>query len=382
MRIQIDGTGTVNKGAELMLYSILEEIQRVHPESTVYLNSYSASPFHIQSKLQVKKRPLLRITEYPRILLNKFGIPHRVFTTFYPCKHVHLVLDASGYKFGDHWKYSERYIKYQSQYLTDLKRNKAKIIFLPQAFGPFSHHDSSRLIEILFNNADKVYARDELSARYLMEKGGIKSKMGTWPDFTIKCKGIIPEDLNHLEGKVCIIPNHKMFTQTKSSISEYIDLMRLLLAEVKKKGKEVFLLNHEGDEDLKLCRLIKHKTNPSIPIISGLNAKETKGVIGLSYLVISSRYHGIASALNQSVPCLATSWSHKYEMLFKDYNVNDGIVDITADKKDINNQISDWLGPENNSELRNKLSQRCKAIESQVDDMWVTIWNTLETVER
>ncbi len=38
MKIQIDGIDTKNKGAELMLVAVLEQLEKVYPNSEVWLN--------------------------------------------------------------------------------------------------------------------------------------------------------------------------------------------------------------------------------------------------------------------------------------------------------------------------------------------------------
>ncbi|MDZ7901592.1 MAG: polysaccharide pyruvyl transferase family protein [Rheinheimera sp.] len=48
-----------------------------------------------------------------------------------------------------------------------------------------------------------------------------------------------------------------------------------------------------------------------------------KQFIGGAQLVISSRFHGAINALSQAVPCITTSWSHKYQQMMADFGVAD-----------------------------------------------------------
>ena len=114
-----------------------------------------------------------------------------------------------------------------------------------------------------------------------------------------------------------------------------------------------------------------------LEIISGLNAKQTKGVISKSYAVISSRYHGVASALNQGVPCLATSWSHKYEELFKDFGLNDKIININDSENNIDLKIEFLLNSKFNRKVAKHLIDTKPVISDQVNKMWDNVFNII-----
>lgn len=107
-----------------------------------------------------------------------------------------------------------------------------------------------------------------------------------------------------------------MIKKTSTHANDYIHFLCSIIEHVKAKGYNVFMLNHEGELDLSLCNDVNSLLDSKIEIVTGLNALEIKGVISQCYFLISSRYHGIVNALNTGVPCVATSWSHKYKELF------------------------------------------------------------------
>ena len=108
-------------------------------------------------------------------------------------------------------------------------------------------------------------------------------------------------------------------------------------------------------------------------MVTDLNALEVKGLISSAFLVISSRYHGVASALNSCVPCLATSWSHKYKELYSDYNMHDCILPLDNNNKAME-QIGSYIKDETNQKIRNVLKERVPQIKEETQRMWDTIW--------
>ena len=93
-------------------------------------------------------------------------------------------------------------------------------------------------------------------------------------------------------------------------------------------------------------------------------------------MCLSSRFHGVASALNSCVLCLATSWTHKYATLFKDYGIKDGMLDIT-DKESCLNKIETYLNPEHNNQLGKLLCNIIPTIQKK-RIMWEKVWETRE----
>jgi colanic acid/amylovoran biosynthesis protein len=101
-------------------------------------------------------------------------------------------------------------------------------------------------------------------------------------------------------------------------------------------------------------------------------------LIGESYLVVSSRYHGVVSALNQGVPCLATSWSHKYELLFRDYGIEACLIDVRKDYRSERKKIGMLLDPARYKEIRDKLFTKRKVVREKSEEMWEKVWKVAE----
>src|SRR5690554_962769 len=156
MVIQIDGTGMENKGAELMLYSILGELEQRFPSATVYYNTVEGDTRSIETSLDLRHRFFLRNGEYPKKILRRLHMDDSFFDRFYVNPSLDLILDGSGFRWGDQWIFGDAYFQKWMRYYRGLKKNGTKIILLPQAFGPFELPHGKQSVELLNTYADLV----------------------------------------------------------------------------------------------------------------------------------------------------------------------------------------------------------------------------------
>lgn len=389
MVIKINGVGTVNKGAELLLFAILQEIENRYPSATIIYddstfmeNNQQASYFH--SKLRITKPFYMRpyFTSFLR-RFHVFGIIKRFFPQMNLLKtlnhlyspHVDVLLNAGGYLFSDKFNLDQAYVNYLNTSLSKLKDQRVQIIYLPQAFGPIEKKGTKDAVKVLNNYADLVFAREKLSYEYLCKEGFNLDKLYLFPDFTSLVKGICPSQYLYLKAHVCLIPNMKMVEKGIASYDEYMCFWQDVIEVALKNGRKSFVLNHEGRGDTKICNEISRRFD--VPLVSGLNAIGTKGVISESYLVISSRFHGVANALSSHVPCLATSWSHKYELLFNDYNQSDCILNVSSTEKN-KERITKLLNIKENQCCRDNLRSQAEKNRLLSQNMWNIVWNKID----
>lgn len=109
----------------------------------------------------------------------------------------------------------------------------------------------------------------------------------------------------------------------------------------------------------------------SIPMVSETYSLKIKRVLGASKGTIGSRFHGLVNALSQGVPSIATGWSHKYQMLFQDYDFEDGLSDVLIGDNVIKRKIN-YLIVE---ELRGDLSFRMKEKAAKEKDRAAKMWD-------
>jgi polysaccharide pyruvyl transferase WcaK-like protein len=376
--ILIRGVGFVNKGAELMLYAILEKMKQNYPSAKFALETNRSASY--------EKRALLGLYQKPRFF--RFGLQFGRIFEYFPSvirrtlglvvdKDIDVVIDASGLSYSDHW--GPRSAHELSKSCKRWKKNGTKVILMPQAFGPFKNKKIRKYLRTVIKNSDLIFARERISYEYLANIVGDHKNIKIGPDFTNLLEGVVPEEFDSASNRFCIVPNYRMIDKTNSSTSEaYLPFMINVTQIAFNNDLKPFILVHEGEDDLILAKKIQNAVDSSINIIKEEDPLKIKGILGLSSAVVSSRFHGLVSSLSQGVPSLATSWSHKYEMLFKDYDFPEGALDITLSKEQLYENM-DWIINQNKkSELTNKLQKSSQKIKLESIEMWSKVFSIID----
>lgn len=379
MKILLTGVETENKGAELMLYAILQEIEKSHPDAKVYIHYRSVKQGlnYVETRVDLKYWPLSYFIEKTRIqgILSRLHLPSKHVVDVYGLRDADYLIDGSGFAFSDVWDFDDFYVWKWRKLLNYQKKRGCKIVFLPQAFGPINKEKTKELISLLNSTACLVMPRENVSYNYLKGSGLIDmSKVKRYTDFTSLVKGKVPNGYDRLLNGICIIPNSRMVDSGAITMEEYRNVIKDIVEAGRSSGHVVYLLNHEGKGDEKLALSLKDMLNNEVEVVTGLNALEVKGIISTAYLVVSSRFHGVASSLNSGVPCLATSWSHKYQELFRDYGFTDCVLPLD-NRKEMIKRVQEYLNNDRNKEIRSNIQSRLSDIKNEVREMWKTVWS-------
>lgn len=378
MKIILYGVETNNKGAELMLYAILQEIERRFPKAVVYMPYQRCRQGldYVKTNLDFRYPPFNKLLYKNHIqgILRRLHLPLSLIHQTNIVKHADYFIDGSGFAFGDQWPLKDERRQMWEDMLKPLHSGGCKIVFLPQAFGPVEKPTTLKALAILNKYADVLMPREQVSYDYLKESGVVDmNKVKKFTDFTSLVDGIFPKGYEHLRNGICVIPNMKMISQGKISYEGYIQLLSAIIGEGKKSGHPVYLLNHEGPKDADLCQKCKASIGGDVEAVTKLNALEVKGLIASAYMVVTSRFHGLASSLNSCVPALATSWSHKYEELYRDY-VLEGYV-LPLDNTDAAiSRVKELLDKQENQRIRQHLAVEVPKIMTQTREMWEQVW--------
>ena len=379
MKIVLSGVETNNKGAELMLYAILQEIERRYPDAKVFLpySRMKQGVGYVKTNLDFKPTPHSEFVYKKHLhgLFRRIHLPEGILNRTNIVKDADWFIDGSGFAFSDQWNIKESRIKMWGDMLRPLRKRGCKIFCLPQAFGPVEKSNTKKILALLSENAHIIMPRERVSLEYLQKSSVVDmQKVRMFTDFTSLVEGIFPKEYEHLRGGICIIPNLRMIDKGLISYDAYIQLLTSIISEAKKSGRPVYLLNHEGLKDGKLCLECQKSIGGDVEAVINLNALEVKGLIASAYLVITSRFHGLVSALNSCVPSLATSWSHKYEELFHDYGL-DGYVLPLNNHVTAMALVRELIEQQKNNSIRQHLALQVPKVKAQTQEMWDLVWN-------
>ena len=380
MKIVLNGIETNNKGAELMLYAILQEIERKYPDAEVFL-PYGATQkdmSYLHTNLRVRNMPLMGLRKAV-VKMKIAGILRRVLkvdTSFITeenlVKDAAYFIDASGFSISDQWNPSPARVDRWKYLCRKYGGGRTRMIFLPQAFGPAHLPATRTILQYLSEYATLIMPREEVSENWLLRCGVDKNKIRRHPDFTILVEGVFPVGYERLKGGICIIPNARMIDKGTISEDAYLSVLEHIIIICQESGHTVYLLNHEGPEDAELAKKCAKRVKDT-EVVTGLNALEVKGLISTSYLCISSRFHGVISALNSCVPCLSTSWTHKYAELYKDYDLSGHVLDL-QDMTGMERRIREAYQLEYNAHIREHLVQQKTRMKENTVAMWREVW--------
>ena len=135
----------------------------------------------------------------------------------------------------------------------------------------------------------------------------------------------------------------------------------------------VVLINFGGPMDQALIDELRIRW-PSAHQAQVASDLEAKVLVAGATLAIASRYHACVCALSSGVPCLGTSWSHKYEALYADYDVPELLLRPDVSSDELAAMIDETSQPEAN--IRERLTERAGSLQSQTE----ALWNAVEDI--
>lgn len=328
MILEVTGTGTLNKGAELLLVAIKaalacnSEIQlAVSPRFGPY---HARAGYGLLQKVKIDR--LGRSKVGFSILPASFRAAYGMVTE----NDIDGIIDASGFAFGDQLPVSTA-----QHFAADCIRWKKQgkpIVLLPQAFGPFKKKEARLAFQLIAQNADLIFARDKDSLQFAkIAAPEEEQKIRLAPDITINVDGPALKQKDVSDQTALIVPNVRMLDRTNPQESQaYLPFLARCVKYVREKKLDPVLLLHSDRDDDRLVNAVHDQINSKIPVIRETDPIKLKGILQSPRLVIASRFHALVAALSGGVPAIAVGWSHKYKHLLNDFQCPDMFTSVNA----------------------------------------------------
>lgn len=366
MIIEVTGTSTHNKGAELMLLTIKQHFEERFPQATLATDAsfgtwQERGAYGIATKFEIRRwgRSRVALQLMPSSFRKVLGVVREAEVDF--------IIDAAGFAFGD--QHPLERIRTFAVQAERWKTQGKPVILLPQALGPFRKPGYDAEFSRIVNAAKLVFARDPLSMQYAEQACCHTDKLRLAPDFTNLLKPSLTRSSSK-SRRICIVPNQRMLKHAvnKSAKESYFVFLQQVIEHARAREFEPVGLLH-GVEDGQLIGALNKRLETILPVENLRDPLSIKRFIGESHLVIGSRFHALVSALSQCVPALATSWSHKYEALFADYNQERCILPVDVGPEVIK-ACFDRVSGTNRKAVVDSLRRCAKKQEKYVHAMW------------
>lgn len=339
---------TGNKGAAAMAVAAIEGLTERLPPGTRFMlfslyprrdracNRYGnvtvvpASPLHSVVILPIISIALsiLRRMHFPTAL------PVRLYGPLRAMLSCDLILDLSGISFV---------VGRPAGLLFNVSTIVSPVVLgipcikLSQAFGPLGGGPNRAAARMLLRRLTAVFPRGDVSASHLASAGIDTESVSPDLAFTLQS----PERAVAGEGaspRIAVIPSEVMRRRCgKLGIDYPGEMADFCSAASIEFGAEIVLVAHSNlgaeirshNNDYQVCREIIDRIGSSArvtAVLDELGPEELRSVIASCSIAVSSRFHGMVSALASGMPVIATAWSHKYLEVMKSFGMQDFVV--------------------------------------------------------
>lgn len=367
MNIEISGVYPANRGALLMLEAIRARIMDAFPDAKLAVPLDWTGADRLRYGVWGTRGS--QTNNLSLRVLERAPWKFRDRATFVRSDEIDVLLDASGFGYGDFWGINKLQQRLSNR-LDVWKKGRKKAILLPQALGPFETPNIAHEFRRAAEQLDLIYVRDAASLAYVEKILPNGFPVRRAPDFTNLLDPDLPKRLSHLRGASYVIPNEKIVTgKGDATLSRYITFLMDSIGALRESGRDPAILLHEGRNDVRLAEAVNARLDRPAPIVDEPDALVTKAVIGAADLIISSRFHGLVSALSAGVPAMACGWSHKYRELMVDYGCEDAIVDLVNTEKS-KEEILGFLEKAGDPTFRDDIAAKANREKSKSLAMW------------
>jgi len=350
--IVIVGGSLLNKGAQAMTFTTIDQIRRISPDTNIYLFSnsdfqqisttekniyrFEILPWQFESKLRI-------LVSLARSLIT-IGNPESMESHMAKIiKGADLLIDLSGYALTSSETFShmrDYSLSYLLNIMVAMKFSIPYYIF-PQSIGPFDYRLMDKIIlyplmRLCLSYPKRIFIREEEGMKYVrkftkknVEKSyDIVLQSSDYDLSNIYDKEVYLRDITIGSNSVGIIPNLRVFERGDSN--EIYSIYRSLIESLIYDNRNVYIVRHSY-EDLSVCENIKSNfpANANVRLIADdLNCVELESIIKQFDFVVASRYHSIVHSYRNGIPALVIGWAAKYGELLKHFGQSDYLFDV------------------------------------------------------
>jgi polysaccharide pyruvyl transferase WcaK-like protein len=407
-KILITGAGFVNKGAEALLQTVVQQLRRrrplcrfytkVPPEQAQKAVDSGCSPVFSTGGRTEKMATLFLSSLLDMGFFKAVMISPQAALRIKQVMDFDVIVDVSGFSYSDVWGHqSSKYAAVVLDYYKS-KGQQKRFLFMPQAWGPFKDPLVAKYARQLCEKADAVYARDRQSYDYLMQlEPKSRESIRIAPDIAFRFESADPAVgagiLNDLgigpRGRpiVGLVPNMRVYERMPNTGLENQYVQSLIVVGkyfLEETDCVLILIPHEvrqndqnTHDDRFLCAMIKGvldcKAKDRVAaMLDDYSAQQIKSVIGHLQLLVGSRYHSLVAALSVRIPVVALGWSHKYVELLQLVGMPNYVFDYgkLEESKLLQKTEKAWIERlENKQFLEKTLPQIEGSVDAVFDDL-------------
>lgn len=352
------GTLTGNLGGPAMYDSIVDELKKYNLEIEVTILSkypnddkaeceirgYNMVAYPTMSQLVIGGSffvlgSILKLLHIPYHWMAKKGGLDAYFVN-------DIMIDTSGISFSDDRSFSNVLIN--TLWFLPAIVSGIPMVKMSQSMGPYNKWYVKLLGKIVLNRLEFMVCRGEKS--YKLTKAFLKKdNIYNLPDTAFCLEPLIGNEKDELLRRYQLISGEYIAVGPSYVMRDYFDkgVYSDIVAEalnniVRISKRKIIFVPHSWihsaqvgadtiNDDLAVCKEIASKMDTeSYEIVSeGMSARHMKALIGSAYMTIGSRYHFLIAALSSGVPSMALGWSHKYRELFREFDIDEYVLEYT-----------------------------------------------------
>ncbi len=367
-----------NRGAEAMLVTTIGQVRARRPDARIVIFSY----FPRRDRALVRDPRVTVIGARPRDLVLRtfpFAVlawlagllrlrwPDRLLP--HPARALRrcdALLDISGISFADG---REKFLPFNILLIWPALLLGVPVIKLAQALGPFKHPLTRLSARLFLPRCRHIYARGEVTAAHLRDLGLPAEKWSLAADIAFvydPAYSLTEENeaqVNALAARLAelraagktivgLVPSSLVHTASAKAGRDYAGLFVQIIRDLG--GPEMHFVvvpnaTRQGspsfaNNDLAAIAALRERLIADLPGALGervdivdydLNTAGSRRLFAQCDVIITSRFHGMISALTLGVPPVVIGWSHKYAEVLAEFGLERFAVDFADPKADV-----------------------------------------------